>query len=78
MSKKKPVEYVIGRKYHCDWAYNKKYVWRLIGYNTQDDLATLETPRTRKILVTKLSSLYDIDARLVENLDQNPRDNLVV
>lgn len=61
MSKKTPVEYVIGRKYHCDWAYSKKCVWRLIGYNADTNLATLETPRTRKILVTKLSSLYDIN-----------------
>lgn len=78
MSKKKPIEYVIGRKYHCDWAYNKKYVWRLIGYNTQDDLATLETPRTRKILVTKLSSLYDINSTISRESRPKSSDNLMV
>lgn len=72
MSKKNPTEYVIGRKYHCDWAYNKKYVWRLIGYNIENNLATLETPKTKKILITKLSSLYDINKNLVEDRDQKP------
>ena len=56
-----PKEYVIGRKYHCSWAKNRGYVWRLVSFDKANDKAVLITPKTKKIMETKLSSLRDIN-----------------
>jgi hypothetical protein len=64
----KPKEYVIGRLYHCDWASNRGFVWRLIAFDADRDYAKLETPKTRKWLDTKLSSLRDTNKTILENI----------
>lgn len=56
-----PKEFVIGRKYHCSWAKNRGMVWVLMGFDKEKDEAILMTPRTRKELKTKLSSLRNIN-----------------
>jgi hypothetical protein len=55
------MEYIIGRKYHCSWAKNKGYVWRLISFDESKNEAVLETPKTKKRLTTQLSALYNIN-----------------
>lgn len=60
-----PNEFVIGRKYHCSWAKSRGMVWRLISYNETTNEATLKTPRTKKTIVTQLSSLRDINKTIL-------------
>jgi len=50
-----PQKYIIGDKYHCNWATSNKLVWVLISIN--NNIATLQTPRTKRILTTNINSL---------------------
>ncbi len=54
-----PQKYTLGDKYHCHWAKNNKLVWILLSIN--NDIATLQTPRTKKILTTNINSLRVIN-----------------
>ncbi len=54
-----PEKYIIGRKYHCSWAKSRGCVWKLISIN--EDVAILETPKTKKRITTQLSSLREIN-----------------
>lgn len=54
-----PIEFVIGRKYHCSWARVRAMVWVLKAINGEDCL--LEARKSKKIVVTKLSALRDLN-----------------
>jgi hypothetical protein len=56
-----PKEYVVGRKYHTNWAKSRGMVWILRGYDLEKNLAFMETPKTQKTMVTHLDSLRDIN-----------------
>lgn len=56
-----PTEYVIGRPYHLEWAKNRGMCWILKGFNINTGKAILETPRTRKKLLTNLKDLRDVN-----------------
>ncbi len=55
------VKPVIGRLYHCSWAKNTRYVWRLVSFDETKDVANLITPKTKKPLTTKLTALRDVN-----------------
>lgn len=63
----KPAEYVKGRKYHLAWAKSRAYVWRLIDFDPAINTAWVETPKTHKQLVVKLSDLRDINKNLLKD-----------
>ncbi len=48
----------IGEKYHLSWAKSHGMVWKLKAI--EGDEVILETPRTKKILKSKLSDLREI------------------
>ena len=54
-----PEAFIIGRKYHCSWAKSRGMVWILISI--ENNIATLETPRTHKRITTDISYLRDIN-----------------
>jgi hypothetical protein len=59
-----PVEFVIGRLYHCSWAKNRGFVWKLVAFDQEKNEAHLITPKTHKSLKTQLSSLRDTNKNL--------------
>ncbi len=50
----------IGEKYHLSWAKEKGMVWILIGI-VQNKKCTMMTPKTKKTLVTDISTLRHIN-----------------
>lgn len=50
-----PQKYIIGDKYHCNWASSNAMVWKLI--NISNNIATLQTPKTKRIIETHINSL---------------------
>jgi hypothetical protein len=56
-----PEKFVIGRKYHCNWAKSRGLVWILVSFDEAKDEAIMRTPSTRRPMTTKLSSLRDIN-----------------
>jgi len=55
----------IGRLYHTSWAKNRGFVWKLISFNVDKNEAVLMTPKTKRVLTTKLDSLRDINKYLI-------------
>lgn len=66
-----PKEFVIGRKYHLSWATNRAMVWVLKGYDST--YASLETPKTKKVLLTKLRDLREINTFVIQNAKKRIR-----
>lgn len=58
--------YVIGRKYHCNWAYSRGMVWRLVSFNVELNEAFIVTPKTGKHIKTQLNSLRNINKYIGE------------
>ena len=60
-----PQYLTIGNKYNCSWASSKDMVWVLIHtyYNT----ATLQTPKTKRIITTNMNSLRLTNKEALEN-----------
>ena len=54
-----PTELVVGTKYHCTWASHPGMVWILKSIHLNQ--ATLETPRTKKIIQTHKDYLRHIN-----------------
>ena len=50
-----PQNYIIGDKYHCNWASSNAMVWKLI--NISNNIATLQTSKTKRIIETHINSL---------------------
>jgi hypothetical protein len=72
-----PLEYVIGRKYHCTWAKNRGFVWVLMSYDVATDTAYMQTPKTKKPMKTQLSSLREINKNRhspIRNINWNECD----
>lgn len=63
-----PQKYVIGDKYHCSWATSNKLVWILISIN--NNIATLQTPKTKRILTTNINSLRVINKVAQQNANK--------
>ncbi len=63
-----PQKYVIGDKYHCNWATNNKLVWILLSIH--DNIATLQTPKTKRILTTNINSLRVINKVAQQNANK--------
>ena len=55
-----PKELIVGRKYHCSWAKSRGFVWFLVE-GLPNGKVVLETPRTRKRLITDAASLRNIN-----------------
>lgn len=62
-----PNEYVIGRRYHCSWAKKRGFVWVLVSFDINKDIAHMITPKTKKKMTTQLSSLRDINKIVLQN-----------
>lgn len=60
-----PQNYVIGDKYHCNWAASNKLVWVLL--NIHNNIATLQTPKTKHIITTNINSLRVINKIALQN-----------
>lgn len=59
-----PKEIRNGRLYHCSWAKKKGFVWKLISHDEEKDEALMETPKSKKRMVTQLSSLRNVNKNI--------------
>lgn len=59
-----PKDFCVGRLYHCSWASNRGFVWRLISFNKDTNTAEMMTPKTKKKLTTQLDSLRNTNKNL--------------
>lgn len=55
-----PIELTVGTKYHCTWASHTGMVWVLKGISNNNQ-AVLETPRSKKIIITHVHNLRHIN-----------------
>lgn len=66
-----PQKYVIGDKYHCDWATSNKLVWVLLSIH--NNIAILQTPKTKRILKTNINSLRVINKIAQQNANKRTK-----
>lgn len=60
-----PTQLNIGEKYHCSWANSRGMVWVLKG--VANNQATLETPRTKRIITTHVNFLRVLNKVALKN-----------
>lgn len=63
-----PKKLEIGKKYHLSWASSRAMVWVLKSYNA--NYVFLETPKTKKLLVSKISDLRELNKYVLMNAKQ--------
>lgn len=71
-----PKEFVVGRKYHLSWATNRGMVWILKGNDSE--YASLETPKTKKVLLAKLADLRELNRFALLNAKNRVRSLLTI
>jgi hypothetical protein len=54
-------EIVIGRSYHLSWAKKRGMVWILTSVNQTTGQITLKTPKTGKLLKSKIDDLRNVN-----------------
>ena len=68
-----PQKYIIGDKYHCNWATSNKLVWILVSIN--NNIATLQTPKSKRILKTNINSLRVTNKVALQNAYKRTKIN---
>lgn len=56
-----PISFYRQKVYHLVWAKKKGMCWRLVDFDEEKNIAYMETPSTKKRLVTKLSDLRNTE-----------------
>ena len=67
-----PSELRVGQKYHCTWASHPGMVWVLKSVYLKQ--ATLETPRTKKIITTNVDFLRHINKDALQRAKKRIKD----